>query len=401
MLKARCSDCGLFRTCKTPYMPYTGEGQRGVLIVAEAPGQQEDERGIQLIGEAGQLLRRRLRDIGVDLDRDCWKTNSLICRPPANRTPTAKEIDFCRPNLLDTINATNPKVIIAMGFPAVKSLVGQQHADVGQIMRWVGHQIPDQKYNAWICPTWHPSYLLRQGENPAGKSSDVTALWFARHLKAAFAIADKPYETAPDYLGEVQRLEPDAAAKVLDSIPRDRGIMAFDYETNMIKPDRANARIYSASVAWGEGPEPTRVVAYRWVGAAVAAHQRLMAAPVLKVAHNVQMEDRWTRKFCGHPPRNWRWCTQQGAHVADNRENTTSLDFQGYVHLGQADYDADVSPYLKANGTTLVSKSNATNRIREVPIPRLLLYCGADSGLCYRLAWRQAAMFGVPLLKDV
>ena len=62
-------------------MPVSGEGRKGVLIVAEAPGYNEDQQGVQLVGNAGQELTRLLFNIGVRMRRDCWLTNSVICRP--------------------------------------------------------------------------------------------------------------------------------------------------------------------------------------------------------------------------------------------------------------------------------------------------------------------------------
>src|SRR5690606_23623431 len=123
-LAPQCGACGLFKTCKSPKMPVSGKGRREILVVAEAPGKDEDDRGIQLVGESGQLLERAMRKAGVDMRKDCWLTNSLICRPPNNRMPTKQEIDYCRPNLLKTIKELDPKVIILLGGSAVRSLIG-------------------------------------------------------------------------------------------------------------------------------------------------------------------------------------------------------------------------------------------------------------------------------------
>ena len=71
-------------------MPVTGEGRLKILILAEAPGEQEDAQNTQLIGPAGQVLRKTLAGFGVDLDRDCRKTNAVRCRPPGNRRPTGR-----------------------------------------------------------------------------------------------------------------------------------------------------------------------------------------------------------------------------------------------------------------------------------------------------------------------
>ena len=64
-LLPRCGACGLFRGCRSPKMPWSGEGRRKVLLIGEAPGRNEDEQGTQFIGESGQLLERSLKKFGV------------------------------------------------------------------------------------------------------------------------------------------------------------------------------------------------------------------------------------------------------------------------------------------------------------------------------------------------
>lgn len=398
-LKPQCETCGLYKTCKTPKMPVSGQGQKGILIVAEAPGKDEDEQGVSLVGQSGGMLRRALTECGISLDRDCWKTNAIICRPSGQpRAPTADEIDYCRPNLNQTIKELQPHVIITLGHPAIKSLVGPIfREDVGQVLRWVGRKIPDTTLNTWICPTWHPQALLYAKDKQDGPT--LAMLW-RRHLAAAVALEARPYETPPDYKKGIETyLDADEGAAALAGIPRESGILSFDYETDRLKPDRTDARIVCASVAWGSRPgQPKRTVVVPWHGAAIHEFKKLMAAPVLKISHNLQMEDRWTRRFFGHPPRNWRWCTMQTAHVLDNRQSVVGLKFQAYVKFGQPGYDDHIKPFLESTGTATISETNSPNRIRELPLDKLMEYCGLDSVLSYMLAWDQAAELGCQLL---
>ena len=109
----QCGKCGLSKICNSPKMPVTGEGLEKVLIVAEAPGRNEDEKGIQLIGKAGQRLRYELERNDWDLDRDCWKTNAVICHE-ANNAITDKHVECCRPNLLKSISELKPAVMVTV-----------------------------------------------------------------------------------------------------------------------------------------------------------------------------------------------------------------------------------------------------------------------------------------------
>ena len=385
---ARCNVCGVYRGCKNPKMPVTGQGKKGVLIVAEAPGKEEDRQGIQLIGQSGQLLREVLREINIDLERDCWKTNSVVCWPgEGNPTPTLKRVQQCRPNLIKTIKELKPKTIILLGGTAVASLIGYTWKESpGGISQWVGWCIPDREFNTWICPTYHPAYLLRSNGDPALR------LWFKRHLKAAFRKKEQPWKTIPDYWKQV-RIAYDAmeAACLLESLMDDESSpIAFDYETNMLKPDSSEARIVSCSVAWHSyNDNDVRAVSYLWRGEVIKATQELLRSNVPKIAANLKFEERWTRKMFGHGVRNWIWDTMQAAHVLDNRTGITGLKFQAYVQLGQPPYDDKVALFFRSKG------SNELNQIHKVPVNELLLYNGLDALLEFKLAEIQMKRLGI------
>ncbi len=385
---ARCNICGVYRGCKTPKMPVTGEGRKGVLIVAEAPGREEDKRGVQLIGQSGQLLRTVLDEIGVDLDRDCWKTNSVVCWPgEGNPTPSQKRIQQCRPNLIKTIKELEPKTIILLGGTALSSLIGYLWSESpGSISMWAGFRIPDREFNTWICPTFHPAYLLRSNGDPALR------LWFKRHLAAAFRKKGKPWKTIPDWRKDVQILyDSRFAVGMLEGLlDYPNHPIAFDYETTMLKPDGPEAKIVSCAVAW-EAYDGVRAISYLWRGVAVKATRELLRSEVPKIAANLKFEERWTRKEFGHGVRNWKWDTMQAAHVLDGRPGITGLKFQAYVQFGQPSYDDKVGPYLKSAG------SNEPNRIHEVDPKELLLYGGLDSLLEFRLAKLQMKRMGISL----
>jgi len=386
-LVARCGACGLHKGCSSPKIPVTGQGRLGVLVVAEAPGKLEDERNDQLVGDAGQLLRVALRKLDVDLDRDCWKTNAIICRPPNDRIPTNNEVDYCRPNLNQTLKELKPRIVLMLGGAAVRVVVAPlwREDDVGGVGRWVGYQIPCQATNAWLCPSYNPSHLLRD-------KRAAMRLWFNNHLEAAFDLkGGRPWEEAPDWRKEVRCvMDVGKAAAMLDKMVRLGGMVSFDYETNCLKPDGADARIVSCAVAWGR-KDVKMVVAYPWVGQAIEATSRLLRSPLPKVAANMKFEERWTRAKLGHGVRNWAHDTMQAAHVMDNRPGVTSLKFQSFVYLGMGDYDSHIKPFLKAKSI------KAANRIlTEVAMGDLLLYNGLDALVEFKLAVRQRELMGLP-----
>lgn len=385
-LVPKCGACGLYKLCENPKMPPSGRGKRRILVVGEAPGADEDEQGVQFVGRTGQHLRRVMSKVGIDSKRDVWFTNSLICRPPNNETPDDKKIDYCRPNLLRTIDELKPDVIILLGSVAVKSLLGSiWREDVGSISRWVGWKIPCQKINAWICPTWHPSYLLRMKEPILDRS-------FEKHLEAAGELEGKPFDVVPDYRKRVTNLyNPEEAASFIRDMIRRGGPIAFDYEGNMLKPDWSDWKIVSCSVCW----KGKQTIAYPWVGEAIKATGELLDSELPKVASNMKLEDRWTRRYFGYPVRNWKWDTMLAAHILDVRRDITSIKFQSFVQLGQESYDDHIKPLLRTKG------DNRVNQIlKEVNMDELLLYNGLDSLLEYLVAKKQMKQLGVSFYDD-
>jgi len=378
-LVPRCDACGLYKACKTPKMQVTGDGGLGVLIIAEAPGATEDARGEQLVGKAGQYLRTILQEIGIDLNRDCWKTNSIVCRPLGNRNPTSNEIEYCRPNILQTIKELRPRMIILLGGAAIRSVIGHYwKSDPGGITRWAGWQIPCQQTNAWICPTFHPSYLLRE-EDP------VLDLLFKQQLASAFELEGTPWGVdIPDYTKQVQRIyDPVDVASAIREIIATNIPTAIDYETDRLKPEENDTRIICCSLSNGH-----KTISYPWVGETITATKEFAKSKCPKIAANIKFEQRWSKRHLGCNMRNWYHDTMQCAHVLDNRRGITGLKFQSYARLGQPPYDDHITPFLKSK------HPNDKNRIHEVPLRDVLMYCGLDSLLEYLLCQLQRKDLG-------
>ncbi len=392
----RCGLCGLKNRCRSPKIPLYGRGERKVLIIGEAPGENEDTQNKPFVGKAGRFLRDRLDKIGVDLERDCWVTNSLICRPTSvndrgqtvNRTPTDKEISGCRPNVIREVQTLKPDVILLLGGSAVKSVVGWLwQEDVGTISRWEGWKIPCQKINSWICPTFHPSFVMREEENAYRGS--VVSLFFDRHLKEAFEIEGKPWRKVPNWDSKVRIIKDDrAVAEEIMFLMKDEKPIAFDFETDRLKPDHPEAEIVCCSVA-----NSSEAIAFPWYGEAITATKELLQSDVPKIIQNCKFESRWTRRILKTWVNNVVWDTMLTAHTLDNRKEITSLEFQEFVVLGYSNHKSDIKPYLKSAG----QGGNSQNRIREAPLDKLLHYNALDSLIEYKLAKAQAKQMGVEL----
>lgn len=369
-----CGKCGLYRECKSPKMKPSGRGGRRILVVGEAPGKQEDEVGEQFVGRAGDCLRRLLDGVGVGLD-ECHKTNAIICRPPGNMA-NSTHVECCRPNLMRTISELRPSVIILLGLSAVRSAVGVYWGrDVGQMSRWVGWTIPQLEHNAWLCPTYHPSYVVREGEEQA------LVRVVSKHLKRAVALeSSRPRVRSLDEWKQCVRVicDPREAEIEIGRLSRVRGPVAFDYETTGLKPERSGHEIYSAAFAF-EGS----AISCRIDRGCHGALRGFLRSRVKKIAHNMKYEERWSRRCLNTSVRGWLWDTMLASHMLDNRKDICSLKFQAYVRFGVGDYDSSVRGYLEAK------EANGVNRIREAPVKELLMYGGLDALFEYHLAMKQ------------
>jgi DNA polymerase len=133
-----------------------GNEKADLLLLGEAPGEEEDKQGLPFVGQSGRLLDKILESIESDRTK-VYITNILPWRPPGNRTPTTQEIAMFRPYVLKHIFLVNPKVVICLGGTATKALLQTSNGIVQLRGKWT--KIPE--ISAKIMPTFHPAYLLR------------------------------------------------------------------------------------------------------------------------------------------------------------------------------------------------------------------------------------------------
>jgi uracil-DNA glycosylase family 4 len=154
--------------CRTATQAVFAEGavDAPVMVIGEAPGAEEDRKGVPFCGQSGQLLNKMLAAIGLSRESNAYITNSLFWRPPGNRTPSTEEILTCKPLVEKHIFLKNPQVILLTGAVAVRAVLGQETAI--SRLRGKPHRYHNSLLNKEIpvIVTYHPSYLLR---SPAQK----------------------------------------------------------------------------------------------------------------------------------------------------------------------------------------------------------------------------------------
>jgi len=303
-----------------------------------------------------------------------------------SRAPTNYEAECCRKSILKLVNEYKPKVIVLFGNTAVFSLIGHRwKKDLGGIMKWRGWTIPDQDFNAWICPTFHPNYVYHAKSNPYnydGRTAEET-IW-VDDLKQAIECLKTPF---PVYQEPVIKIIKDLT--LLNKIKAGSKI-AFDYETTGLKPHAFGHRIVCCSVA----------VSANKVYVFMMPQKRVNQQPFIdiienegirKIAANMKFEDNWTNVRLKTEVKGWLWDTMQAGHILDNRQGVTGLKFQTYVQFGVIDYASEVAPYLSSIDP---KNGNSLNRIMELVKKQggkelLMKYCGYDSINEFRLAEKQ------------
>ena len=157
-----CHRCGLGEN-RTHAVVGRGNLKALIMIVGEAPGQNEDETGLPFVGRSGQLLEKILASVELDTEKDVYISNINKCRPPNNRAPSSKEMAACKPYLFEQLRIVDPKIILLTGATAVKGLIGDKGAMSTIRGKWID-------WEGRLCmPIFHPSYLLRNPSRDVGK----------------------------------------------------------------------------------------------------------------------------------------------------------------------------------------------------------------------------------------
>ena len=161
----------------------TGPAPARVMIVGEAPGDQEVREGAPFVGYSGQELSRMLQEAGI-MRSNCFITNVIRIKPPGgdiasfiaekvkDRTPNHMLVrdKYCLPpvwegiSLLEReIEMVRPNVIIALGNVAMWALTGKWG-----ITSWRGSllecdlTLPGLDRPVKVIPAYSPTMIMRQ-----------------------------------------------------------------------------------------------------------------------------------------------------------------------------------------------------------------------------------------------
>jgi DNA polymerase len=167
-----CTLCPLAET-RTKVVFGAGNADADLMFIGEAPGAEEDRRGLPFVGRAGGLLNELLGEIGLDRD-SVFIANTLMCRPPGNRDPQPGELEACRPYLLEKVRLIEPKVIVTLGNFATKLITANQTGITKVRGKPQLHQLGERTVR--VFPILHPAAALRTPGLRATMSEDFATL---------------------------------------------------------------------------------------------------------------------------------------------------------------------------------------------------------------------------------
>jgi|HubBroStandDraft_2_1064218.scaffolds.fasta_scaffold03513_7 uracil-DNA glycosylase family 4 len=189
-----CTRCVLHKQGRKQIVFGVGNPKAELMFVGEGPGADEDAQGEPFVGRAGQLLNNMIKAMGIER-QDVYIANIVKCRPPGNRTPEREECDTCSPFLMRQIAVVKPKVIVALGAVAAKTLLAM-NASMMQLrgrfydFRPAGLRSNDPNWDGCkLAVTYHPAFLLRDPRQKGEAWKDLQMVMKELGMKAPKANA--------------------------------------------------------------------------------------------------------------------------------------------------------------------------------------------------------------------
>jgi DNA polymerase len=183
-----CTRCPLHKQGRKQIVFGVGNPEAELMFVGEGPGADEDKQGEPFVGRAGQLLNNMIKAMGITREQ-VYIANIVKCRPPGNRTPEREECETCTPFLMRQIAVVKPKVIVALGATAAKTLLAMNSSMAQLRGRFYDFKPAGVKSNDpnWdgckLAVTYHPAFLLRDPRQKGEAWKDLQMVMKALGLK--------------------------------------------------------------------------------------------------------------------------------------------------------------------------------------------------------------------------
>jgi len=184
-----CTRCRLHKQGRNQIVFGVGNPNADLMFIGEAPGADEDQQGEPFVGRAGQLLTNMIKAMGLEREQ-VYIANIIKCRPPNNRTPERDECETCSPFLMRQVATIKPKVIVALGAVAAKTLLAINDSMSNLRGRWyefkpTGVRSNDPNWSGVkLAVTYHPAFLLRDPRQKKEAWKDLQMVMKELGLKA-------------------------------------------------------------------------------------------------------------------------------------------------------------------------------------------------------------------------
>jgi DNA polymerase-1 len=341
-----------------------GSEEPGLLVIGEAPGEDEDRQGQPFVGKSGALLRQVLEEL-FDVDADVRFTNVVRCRPPDNKI-TKMAMNHCSRFALQDILDYKPALVFLMGGSALSGVLGENG-----ITNWHGSIIDKEvedgygdKFTVRFVPLYHPAYILRDSSHMDEWLEAITNAIDAEQREDCQYIY-------PETLAEV---------KAMQGYLAQHTDITFDVETSTLDPYLDGSLLLSLSFAAGS-------VAYSlpvdhpeswFLG---NAKLKTILRDIFQShsghlsGHNVKFDLMHVSARLGIDV-DAGGDTMLISHLLDSRQGVHGLKRLAGVHLGMYDYDSELEVYKKQHPEANPERGGS---YAKIPLDILLPYGAKDS----------------------
>jgi DNA polymerase-1 len=220
-----------------------------VLVIGEAPGQTEDDKGFPFIGKTGQFLRE---NFPPNWEKKLYWQNTVRCRPPKNRTPTPREVSCCANFLKQDILSLRPHAILGIGNEALNYF--WPDAPTISKIRGIPFPVIVGDHVCWFTSTFHPSYVARAEREDYADGSTVNTVLplFQNDLINFFENVKTKFQAPPKIkIPPKEILYPKTKQEVLNLFHKLRSPYAIDFETFKFRHYQRDARLLTCGCSDG------------------------------------------------------------------------------------------------------------------------------------------------------
>jgi len=366
--RSRCPD-----TCPrkavaihSPLLVGRGPKTAKILLVGEAPGQNEDRDGKPFIGTSGQLLTDALLEVGINR-KEVYITNAVKCATPdENVKPGNKEIKSCRCFLEKEIAIIQPNVIGVLGGVALEAVLKRRG-----ITKLQNNIFFSEEFNAKVIPVVHPAYVLR---NPGVADTFMQGIELIKLESKAKAVLEKK-----EKIKHIDAATPEDIDEVLNKLENVPGFVC-DLETSSL--NYLEAKILCIALSWKDGLGVT----IKWDSlstAQLAKFKKILLSDKTKINHNIKYD---LQVFLANEikVKGPFFDTLLAVSLLDENMREKALDActLRYLDLGEywAPLEAAKVAIAKEKG---IKKDEVTYDMFEYPV--LCKYAQCDADATYRL----------------